>query len=1557
MVALVSDGMPKQDDYGKPVVHCSGRRRFHAVVMGMFVVCGVAYAPAQRVNPAQQRLKQIAANQHVASRVMVIEAPAPIVNLFARAEQGVLRRDWKFTIDSLQRVINDPRDSLLPRSGGAIEGGMLYESGRRRAVQQLAELPPEGLRAYRLLYDGKAKGLLERAAAAHDESTLRIIVDRFLLTRFGDDAADLLASWALDDGRPGEALTVLTDLTELVPDYDVSEMGIIAKVSAAQVMLGRRRDAIATLEAYRTGAPDDEIPDWLTNLVGDDAVALAMQADQTDVESSLNTGDLDSWPMAGGAAHRRGRMPPVTPTLVSPLPWRFDLPGSSSGSWRRVLEDDPAEPLALPVRRAVIDAGHLYVSRSNGCAALRADDLSVAWEWPPPPESRGRVQRASGDPSSIETDEVGTAIAAGLGMVFTVQRTGTGSPIEVSDGVVIAPRRAPRRGARGAATGHSPTRIVALDQATGALRWDRGRTFDLNDPLGDVEFRSAPLTVDDALWVPFIEQRDLYVGVIDPADGALTRRILLGTLPPIAHGRAPVLNIAFADGMVYIPSEQGVLFAVDVDDFALRWAAQYGTHAAPGAQNDTRRGAAGRRRARRKVPATARKAHPFRFPSPPVVAGGLVLLAPTGRDELLAFSSATGAFRWAVPVGNSAYVIAADQNHVWIGGRSITCRSLSDGASVWTTGAGVVPTGQAILSGDVIWVPHAIGLVSLDAATGIPGHSATTSEEEPPLGNLICAAAAMYSVDGSSVRRFPDIVRPYVDTRNNHAADPGDVGNGLRLAWLEFLRGDPRRASLVLDGIDSSALETDPRRADAVAHLQVESLRAMARQVDAAEGMDMLERALKVARADRDRVRCRLEIVDRHSEQGRRVKACRALLDMAMAPAAHALRRMKDNVGTELMVEVVRRFTDIAATLTSAERDEFSEHLEGVVVRALDALRRDDEPVEALRKLTTIADLPVPPHLRVRVLIALADRHRDRRRHEIAEQFLMTGLRLDVGAKTGVVLLDRLCRLYADTGALGGASLESLLDRLVDRYGEEMLPNRPDVTALVEPARPESSMVSVRSLVDRARNLLAGEHEADQADQTARAPHGLVAQSKPLWSISPPLGQQRPTTEAPFELKGDLKKSLDSTKRFGPPRLIRFAGSQRRAGDDQVIYHGPNDVLYGQRAATGELLWYTSLRLPETFTATSGARQGSNTLGRRAAVAEGQICVINGRLGLFGIGRVSGRRLWVRPHEYPTSLNPPGQDAARDALMAAGDGLLAAMPRSGRLTLMRMRDGSTVWERDLRGEPVADVRINESSVITVGPLRQRVHLFDRIDGKLIKRIRFQQPDLEGGPIRLVDTGGIICGVDGANPLSELLAVDLATGEEAWRLRLDKPIAQLFEPAPGFVGVGLLGGDVCVVGSATGDPVIELRVVGAGSVSDGVLLDGILIVRYDRTRNNRRYPELAALDVSTGEELWRRDDLAAGADAMIRLDVVDGGLPVLVEIAGHGRNRRTRSGLAIVDVRTGANRGELIDLELTRSRVQFSGDLVLAPGAVIIGTKTGVEAYRTEPLPSENGNNF
>ncbi|MCH8113518.1 MAG: PQQ-binding-like beta-propeller repeat protein, partial [Proteobacteria bacterium] len=174
----------------------------------------------------------------------------------------------------------------------------------------------------------------------------------------------------------------------------------------------------------------------------------------------------------------------------------------------------------------------------------------------------------------------------------------------------------------------------------------------MNDPLADVFFRSVPINVEGALWVSYIRQNDLYIAVLDPFDGRLIRRTLLCSLHSVDVDTLNSFPLASADGVVYIPTGHGILFAIDASDYALRWANQYlpELRARPDGRLD--RGSW--------------------LPGPPVVTGGLVLLTPTEETELLAFSASTGVLQWSVPAGGNSYVVAADNDRVWLGGRSIS---------------------------------------------------------------------------------------------------------------------------------------------------------------------------------------------------------------------------------------------------------------------------------------------------------------------------------------------------------------------------------------------------------------------------------------------------------------------------------------------------------------------------------------------------------------------------------------------------------------------------------------------------------------------------------------------------------------------------------------------------------------------------------------------------------------------------------------------------------------------------------------------------------------------
>jgi outer membrane protein assembly factor BamB len=423
--------------------------------------------------------------------------------------------------------------------------------------------------------------------------------------------------------------------------------------------------------------------------------------------------------------------------------------------------------------------------------------------------------------------------------------------------------------------------------------------------------------------------------------------------------------------------------------------------------------------------------------------------------------------------------------------------------------------------------------------------------------------------------------------------------------------------------------------------------------------------------------------------------------------------------------------------------------------------------------------------------------------------------------------------------------------------------------------------------------------------------------------------------------------SLGEALAADPPRLVDFAGPMQPVLQDRVVFHAPGDVVYCQRATDGGLLWHTTLRLPDRLLMDDEDRFDEWVDMPRRAVADGQTAVFNGADGLFAVGLITGRRIWARPYE---DMMIPGSSDVGDWTMAARDGLLAAMPRSGRLALMRMLDGLTIWERDLRGERVRDIWMTEDRVLTADPVMQRVHLFRRDDGELIRQVLFEQPSPDVRLVEVVRTGGALCGPLSKSGTDGLMAIDLASGEGLWELALEKPLYALFKPKEGYLGVGLLGGDVRVLDATTGELVLGHRVPGTHAVIDGVLHDGTFLVKYVALREGSRLIELSALDVATGLELWRREDAYPLGSPSGPLPIVGGRVPIALRGESGQLRRNAPARVTMLDIRTGSNVGEEVSLLPSgRAPIRLNGDLLVLEGAgvVIIGAHTQIHALRIE----------
>jgi outer membrane protein assembly factor BamB len=1401
---------------------------------------------------------------------MLIETSAELTNLLDRADEAAARDDWKLAVDSLQRVIDDAGGSLIPRSIAGFDGGALYESARRYATRQVSTLPPEGLRAYRLVHDGKALGLLRKGKADHDESALRVVVERFLLTSVGDDASDLLASWALDEGRPGEAAALLADVIELVPDHDVPDELIFGKLAVANALLGRATEAEALLDGVRTRGESS----WLAKV---DPAAII---------------ELSEAPGVSKAVARRSPLTAnetdvsLKPAIVPDTPWRQELSGKGPDLWRRALDAEEDEPAELPLSELVTDGELVFARRAGGAMAFRAADLSPVWDAKindPAAQTTARrlttlLRAQSNAPPAYQGDAIQLVCAAGEA-VYIVEESGRGT----FDGVTL--EEGPMTPAEAtAAVGTS--QLIALDSASGNVKWKRGRTGVPTDPLGDVGFSSTPIEVNGRIFAPYFKRKDFYLALLDPDTGGLIREVLLGSVRDFAGMRRYATPLTHANGVVYVPSGFGMLFAVDAQDGTLRWGSQY----------------------RRSLDVEGGAEHEGWIPSAPAVSGGVILLAAVDRTELLAFSANDGSFQWSAAIPGAKYILSAAGGKVWLGGAGLACLSLSGGAAIWQTSIQSRVTGRAAKTGDFLHVPTTEGVVTFSADSGSEVERQSLPEGTAPLGNLLAVGPALFSLDGSLIRRFTDIERAQQSALAEHNADPTNLRAATHLAWVELLRKNARAGLTVTDRL-WPADKADPE-ALGLARVRLETLITLAADAsDSSEALAFLDHATKAAWTSEQRLRVRLAIADRQLSSGSLADAHKTLVELGLDTSAEQTILLTDAVRVSAHRQIAVKLAEVRKRMDAEQRTVVERQFGSLFEQTINQLESGDGAADAEQRLRTAAALY--PEGAGRALLALAAAERKTGRFERAEQCHLEGLRSAEGAARPDAHM-ALCGLYGPDGQDVPAMYAACVAEVSSRY-----------------AQPAPGTLEPTAEARRVAEWVA------QQDASVSGPAADAAKGSP-------------------SLTGERLWGYGFPNGVLPPRLVDFDGTLPSSLADRILVLGMDGEMHCLDAASGavsaeapRMLWETELRLPGRFD--DAPRAIREVTQSRRAVVEGQIAVFNSLEGLFAVGLVTGRRLWVQPYDAPLD---PEYVAFRDSVMAAGDGCVAATPHAGRLSLLRLLDGSTIWERDLRGERVAHLWMTAGRVVTADAALQRVHIFDRADGRVVNQVLFAQPEPEIGPTRLIFAGSTLCGPNNAPDAEAVRGVDLETGEERWRYPVSKPVVQLFQPGDHYLGAGLLGGDVLILDAATGDLVLERHVSNGLPVIDGALVDGTLVVLGERRQGQMRVPELSAIDVATGEELWPRNDLAALQEPAGRLLVYDGATPAILtsmETTVDGRRiqsaQKNELSLAMIDVRTGGVSGETVDLPPTNTGTRVNRDLAIRPGMIAVGSNRAIQAFR------------
>ena len=1440
----------------------------------------------------------------------IVEVSAPIQNLLDRAEEGIARSDWKFAIDSLQRIIDNPEGSMVLRDG-ATSKNEVYESARRQAIGRLASLPAEGIAAYRSLYDGRSKGIFERAEKARDAAGLRSIVQRFPLTAHADDAAELLASWALDEGRAAEAAALLENLAITHPESDLPAERVHGKLAAAYARMGRIDAAVKEIAHIETTDPDQfKDAAWMRNFVTN----ITTYEEQL---RALQTVAKD-WPMAGGSTTRHGVMAAVNPALNREAPWSFEQQTVEYSYWARQAEGETVDALPMPAAQLAAANGRLFIRTGRGCAALDADDLSLIWDAPLSTEGsrfraelkreQGRIVRDTGDfPGRTADDEVGGAIAVAHGLVFTIENFGQSGEIQERDAALFPPRL-------GFMTPNIPmrsTRLVAREATTGEVKWSRGRGTDATDPLGAVNFRGMPIPIGTDLWVPLTRQSDLLLGVLDPRDGSLKQSIVLCALGnPLSAGDR-TLMLTHSDGMVFAASGAGAVFAVDAVDMAPVWASAY---------VETQRSGT------RRVVSDEDDGVP-QLSSAPIAVGGLILVAPPDRTELLAFDRMSGDIRWTLALDVDSYLVGTRKDRFWLGGRELTCHQAIDRQVLWRKKLAEPATGRAILAGKHLLVPTLTGVSRVDAATGELADTQPLPPPFAPLGQLLSLNHSLYSFDSIGVRRFVDLEQLYPEVVAAHAAAPEDAMTRVRLARLELLRGDAARARELLTDVDSESAGDDRLRAAARKTLVRASL-ALAETPGWSkdEIVAELDAAGAAAWDAQDRVSCVLAKADYLLHAGEQAEAAAVLLEAAASADADEMRAVSPAVTGQGRIAMAIRLQSILPQLDDAGLQSLSAAGRKKITEAV-LLLKGPERRQGLRMLRAIGDLPSVAGTMESALLKLAlAQSADSGKYEAAEQLLLEcRRRTREKYPWSAAALMQLIELRMTLPVGEGGSVSGLLDELERDYGDNPTPAF---------AAADADAPNIREWVAGKRKGLPA--PASAAHLSIPPASFRVLNPAPAWTWQP---------DTP------VRSSMGMTTQKKLPRLVRFESPTEGVLSDRlVLFDDEAETMLAVGLRDRAALWSAPLRRPGTFRDESGPWNGGVITALRRAGVDGQTAVMCGHEGIFAVGLLTGKRLWLRPYETTT---PYGHMGVREVTTAAGNGLVAAMPRAGKLTALRLTDGATLWERDVRAEPVTYVRIMSDVFVTLDDWLERVTLIAPADGSVIKQVRFRQPDPKKLIIPLVHTGGVLCGPDRSDGGDEVVGYQVRSGEALWRLTLDKPLAALFEPAEGIVGVALLGGEVRLVRVSDGEVQASKLIQGAQAVADGVLRDGLFITQLLSQTSGSRQSELVAIDVATGEQLWRRNEIRALAGLSDDFAVFGGQLVAVVDYSPAG-SKVKRVGLTVIDVRTGESMGPTVDLPQVDQRMHFDGEVGVWPDTVVVQHRDSMIGYTLKPMETGAG---
>ena len=221
--------------------------------------------------------------------------------------ESILQQAERIRDDGNYRVASQLWQAVLQRSGDSLYSGdgTTYFSLVQQVEAILANLPPEGLTAYRVLADAEAKEILAQAKGANDTDALNKIVRSYFVSSFGDEAAFSLGCIYLDQYDFIGARRLFEKVATQHPDPSMPMDEVYSRIALCQAFMGDVKlaeDSLKQATEFNAKSEQSELIRRSLDRLG------ASRADRS---------FLTNWVNPMGDSRRYGTMPPLPKDAMS----------------------------------------------------------------------------------------------------------------------------------------------------------------------------------------------------------------------------------------------------------------------------------------------------------------------------------------------------------------------------------------------------------------------------------------------------------------------------------------------------------------------------------------------------------------------------------------------------------------------------------------------------------------------------------------------------------------------------------------------------------------------------------------------------------------------------------------------------------------------------------------------------------------------------------------------------------------------------------------------------------------------------------------------------------------------------------------------------------------------------------------------------------------------------------------------------------------------------------------------------------------------------------------